>query len=389
METILYFQVPTHTSTPDKLTGVQRFAERANWHVQKIDGVPTRKSLGELIDFWHPIGAILDCGGGFKEIPTDLFAALPTVYLDRNPRTLPKSCPCISHDSVATGRLAAKELLFTEYENYAFVPSKKPYFWSEDRERGFREALRINQRSCSVFLQTEADVSGIAYQKRIRHWLEELPKPCGLFAANDRIAEEVLTAAAYLGIDVPRELAVVGVDNFAPICEHTSPPLTSIQPDFLRAGELAAETLMDIVSHGGRDAIRTTFGPAFVMRRTSSRTFRQYDAEVLKSLELIAREACHGLTARDVLATFSCSRRMAEMRFRGIVGHSVLDEIQAVRIAKAKEFLADSRRDLSAIADFCGFRNPNSLRKLFRQTTGLTLSAWRERHLHSPHAPRG
>ena len=70
---------------------------------------------------------------------------------------------------------------------------------------------------------------------------------------------------------------------------------------------------------------------------------------------------------------------MAEMRFRDIVGHSVLDEIQAVRIAKAKELLSDPRRSLTSIADFCGFRNPNSLRKLFRQTTGLTLTAWRKR----------
>lgn len=32
---------------------------------------------------------------------------------------------------------------------------------------------------------------------------------------------------------------------------------------------------------------------------------------------------------------------------------------------------------LKAISDFCGFENPNSLRKFFLKETGMTLSAWR------------
>ena len=57
--------------------------------------------------------------------------------------------------------------------------------------------------------------------------------------------------------------------------------LINIQPDFLHAGELAAQTLMDIAGKGGKYAVRPTSGPTFVMRRASSRTFCQYDAEVL------------------------------------------------------------------------------------------------------------
>ena len=70
---------------------------------------------------------------------------------------------------------------------------------------------------------------------------------------------------------------------------------------------------------------------------------------------------------------------MAEMRFRQIVGHSILDEIQAVRLEKAKELLSNSRQDISAISNFCGFKTPNALWKFFRQETGLSPSAWRER----------
>ena len=151
MDTILYFQSPTKTSAPDKIAGVRRHAAVADWHVQAVDGIPTSNALEGLVSFWHPLGIILDCGGGYQEIPTDLFAGLPTVYLDRNPRTMPADTSCVSHDSVATGQLAAKELLVAGHPNFAFVPYPQPRFWSDDRERGFRDALALNGLTCETF----------------------------------------------------------------------------------------------------------------------------------------------------------------------------------------------------------------------------------------------
>ncbi|MBR3222960.1 MAG: AraC family transcriptional regulator [Kiritimatiellae bacterium] len=68
---------------------------------------------------------------------------------------------------------------------------------------------------------------------------------------------------------------------------------------------------------------------------------------------------------------------MAEMRFRQIAGHSILDEIQAVRLDKAKELLKNSSLGISAIANFCGFKAANALWKFFRQETGLSPTEWR------------
>ena len=378
MDTILYFQSPTKTSAPDKIAGVQRHAAVANWHVQVVDGLPAPKRLAELVGFWHPVGAIVECGGGYQEIQTSLFADLPVVYLDRNPNTIPSNVPCVSHDSIATGRLAAKELLVTGHPNFAFVPYPLPRFWSDDRERGFKEALALNGRTCETFACGRHSPQSVAWQRSLRKWIVRLPKPCGIFAANDSIAAEVLTAAAQSGFDIPREIAVCGVDNFAPICEHTVPPLTSVQPDFLLAGELAARTLAEIVrKKRQRHVIRLTFGPAGVVRRASTRTMSRYDPEVTAALELIRRRACEGISSADVIVAFKCSRRMAEIRFHKIVGHSILDEIQSVRLEKAKEMLSHSTHPISAIANFCGFNAANALWKFFRQETGLSPSEWR------------
>ena len=384
MDTILYFQSPSKTSTPDKIAGVQRHAAAVGWHVQIVDGFPTPSALARLVEFWHPLGAIVDCGGGYAEVHVDMFKGIPTVYLDRNPKTMPKNASCVSHDSFSTGQLAAKELLVAGHPNFAFVPYPQPRFWSDDRERGFKDALALNGKSCETFPGGAGrSLQSVAWQRRLRRWLEKLPKPCGIFAANDSVAVEVITAAEHGGLAIPREIAVCGVDNFVPICERTTPTLTSVQPDFLLAGELAARTLGEMAAGKFRQAVRLTFGPADVVRRASSRTGIRYDAEVAAAAELIRRKACERLTAKDVIATFKCSRRMAEMRFRQILGHSILDEIQAVRLTRAKELLANSTQDIASIPNFCGLKTANALCKFFRKETGKSPSEWRSsRHSH-------
>ena len=378
MDTILYFQSPSKTSAPDKIAGVRRHADVADWHVQVVDGIPSSKSLAGLVAFWHPLGVIVECGGGYQEIPPDLFGGLPTVYLDRNPRTLPANASCVSHDSVATGHLAAKELLVTGHPHFAFVPYPTPRFWSDDRERGFGEALVLNGLTCKTFDGTGHDtLQSVRWQRSLRRWIERLPKPCGIFAANDAVAAEVLIAAAQTGFGIPREVAVCGVDNFAPICEHTVPTLTSVQPDFLMAGELAARTLDEIIQGQRRQATRLTFGPASIVRRASTRICRRYDPEVTSAMELIRRRACEGISSAEVVTTFKCSRRMAEIRFRQIAGRSILDEIQAMRLDKAKELLKNSSLDISAIANFCGFKAANAFWKFFKQETDLSPTKWR------------
>ena len=91
METVLYFQSPSKTSTPDKIAGVRRYAAIANWHIQVLEDFPSPKSVQALYEFWNPIGVIIECGGGYQDIDPDIFNRIPTVYLDRNPLTLPSS----------------------------------------------------------------------------------------------------------------------------------------------------------------------------------------------------------------------------------------------------------------------------------------------------------
>ena len=329
MDTILYFQSQSKTNAAEKLGGVQDVAAKCGWLVQTVPGLPSPKRLRALEDFWRPVGAIVECGGTAATVAPSMFGDLPIVFLDHDPSCLPKNAFCVTHDSAATARMAARELMRSGATAFAYVPYPERRFWSDERERGFVSALSLNGRACRVFSGRVSASDPTRYQRGLRAFVSELPKPCALFAANDAVASEVLSAAIFAGVKVPDDLAVIGVDDAHDICEHTTPTLSSVKPDFRRGGELAALLL----------------------------------------------------AARRVLGRFPCSRRQAEMRFRKATGHSVLDEIHDVQLARAKDLLREGTMPLKAISDFCGFENPNSLRKFFKARTGRTMSEWRSGNL--------
>jgi len=382
VQTVLYFQSPSKTvAAGKKLAGARDAAATFGWHVQVVEDKPTARSVRELVRFWSPVGAIVECGGATRPADPRLFASLPTAFFDRDPGTLPKNVACVYHDSHETAACAARELISADTPNFAFVHPAQRHFWSDAREEGFRQALAINSRSVHVFPPVGTR-NPIVFLRKLQAFLQQLPRPCAAFAANDNTAQGVMTAAKMLGFRVPDDFAVVGVDNDIDVCLHLTTPLSSVEPDFRRGGRMAIFLLNRIRDGAKGAALRQTFGPLQLVRRASTRRLLAHDPEVDAALTRIHSEACQGLTAAGVLADFGCSRGQAEIRFRAATGNSVLDEIQAVRLTRAKELLAIPSIQIKAIADFCGYKTPNALAKLFHASTGMTMREYRRLHAH-------
>ena len=385
MDTILYFQPPLHPFIPNKLEGVREAASRRGAHVQVVDREPTAELVAELAAFWHTLGAIVECGARTTPVDAAVFGTMPAVLLSPDPEQRPAPALSVCHDSAATARVAARELLSTGFSHFAFVPYPEPLLWSRTRERAFADAIRMHGKDVRVFRAQSSPVPPFvenfptAWQTELREFLARLPKPCGVLAANDRVGEVVLAAARFEEIAVPGDLAVLGVDNDERVCERCVPPLSSVEPDFRRGGMLATALLFEAAAKGGTAPLarRLDYGPLGVIRRESTRLVAVPDKCAADAVALVRREACAGLRASAVAALFPCSRRMAYIRFRKATGRTILGEIHAVQLETAKRLLETTGMPLKAISDFCGFENPNSLRKFFRRETGMTLRAWR------------
>ena len=387
MRTILFFQPPLHPCIPGKIAGVRDIASRRGVQVQMVNRDPTAAIVAELVKFWNAIGAIVECGARSSPLDPAMFGRLPVVYSTPVPGQRGSPMIAVHHDSVETARLAAREMLSAGLTSFAFLPYPEPRPWSRTREREFTAAIRRHGYECRVFRTEtapeirEGEPSSIAWLSELRRFLAALPRPCGVFAVNDVIAESALKAAGAEGIAVPDELAVLGVDNDVNVCGRCVPALSSVDPDYRRAGMLAAELLFEAAEKGGAAAaVRYDIAPLRVAYRESMRSRAVSDRRVAEALDLIRRKACDGLRASSVAALFPCSERLAYVRFRKATGHTILGEIHAVQLSSVKRLLETTDIPLKALADFCGFEDPNSLRKFFRRETGTTLRAWRLAH---------
>ena len=239
--TILFLHSFLYRTTRLFLSGLASVAVKRGWNVQHA--TPPQGAgaayIRKLISFWHPLGIVAVYSPG-KSIPLpDSSLTIPFVCIELDPSLLshrhvplPPRTGFVCCDSQALAEMAAKTLLEHDFAAYAYVSAYTHYHWSEQRKRYFREAVELNGRTCQCFDGKGLTTSGTTTSERLGHWLTALPKPCGLLAANDRTAAQVLSVAAHEGIKVPDELSVLGIDDDEDFCESTTPPLSSIRCEF-------------------------------------------------------------------------------------------------------------------------------------------------------------
>ena len=379
MKTILYFRLQWRLCQR-YADGVFRYARKAGWRVQLIDTVRNTPPARHAIDWWRADGCIVDwLFMDYIGWTPDVFADLPTVFIDAS-RTEPyRLCSSVDHDAVDCVRMATDELLALGYENYAYVGTIADFDWEKLRRTAFERRMAAAGKRCLMFRPVQAKGFDVFYSE-LGPWLASLPRPCGIFAANDKVASRVLNACELARIKVPESIAVVGVDDDEMICENTEPTLSSVRPDFEGGGFMAAELLDKIMKRPCRRPERLKYGSEKIVRRNSTRIFKRHDAAVRDAVEWVRLNACRGVSAADVIARIGGSRRSAEMRFRDFSGRSIGEEIMAVRLDRAKALLAKPLVPIDTIYAECGYSDPTSLRKAFHKAFGQSLREWRLEH---------
>ena len=376
METVLFFVYSNKYICANRIAGAHRYAERRGWNIQVVERNNRRLDVKGVIDFWKPIGIIAECGGGIPELSRKMIGKIPLVYLDEDPNGEKGRALYVNSDSPLVGELAAKELLLLNLPHCAFVGWREPRFWSEDRRKAFQAAVRLHGKDCFVF-ECPPKASDERRKALLGKWIKALPKPCGIFAVHDPVAEDVLQQAAALGLAVPEDIAVIGVDGDPIICERTTPPLTSIGLDFEQGGFLCAQLLDDCIRDPKFRDAKLRYGVTSITRRLSTRSFKTSDRRVARAIALIRRTACEGVTVPMVAAVMGLKRRMAEIVFRRETGHSIHDEICDVRLERVETLLRNPRQQISVLAEQCGWKSPAALRAAFHAKHGKSPAEWR------------
>jgi len=110
-----------------------------------------------------------------------------------------------------------------------------------ERSRAFASLAEKTGATCFVF-ETRAETEEERFGRLVR-WVAGLPRRTAVFATNDFVARDVVSAARVVHLAIPHDLTVLGVDNNAGVCETSNPAISSILLDFERAGFAAARMI--------------------------------------------------------------------------------------------------------------------------------------------------
>jgi LacI family transcriptional regulator len=367
------------------MAGVAAYVQRhADWSVFIEEDALSRQRLPEL-STWHGDGIIADLDDAHvarqvakSGVPAVAFGSGYGWY---DPAS---GIPYFYSDNRAVARLAADHLHdrgFRQFAYYGYHKGRVSAF-SAERAAAFGDCVRAAGCPLQVLQGPYEDHRKWALlQRRLGLWLQSLPKPIGLMAANDKAARQVLEACRSNRIRVPEDIAVVGADNDEMLCQLSSPPLSSVEQGARRIGFQAAALLDRMMSGRMPRRKRYMIPPEGIVVRRSSDIIAVDDEDIAAALALIHNRACEGIKVHDVADAVALSRSQLDRRFKAVVGRTLHDELRRVRLARAKQLLVEPSLTLKQIAVRCGFPSVQHLTEVFRQCEGVAPAAYRRQHL--------
>ncbi len=318
---------------------------------------------------------------------------LPAVYLacdstKRLPALRKKQwdvIPSVISNSRAIGEMAARHLLDRGFRHFAFCGI--PYCsWSRKRKEAFLHRIEKAGYACHLYPEPglQKDRRWENEQTLLAEWIRSLPKPVGLMACNDERARYVIETARIMGLIIPDDLAVMGVDNDELLCDLSCPPLTSVELNVEKAGYEAAALLDRLMS--GREAMQgqqILVEPIGVAMRQSTNILAISDPDVSAAIRFIREHARDTIRVADVVRETGCSsRRLLERHFQQVVGRSILREILHARIELARDLLSRTDLPISEVALHAGFSSTTHLGILFKRETRFKPTVYRKQFRH-------
>ncbi|MDY0168329.1 MAG: DNA-binding transcriptional regulator [Thermoguttaceae bacterium] len=293
------------------------------------------------------------------------------------------SIPYVGTDNTAVAQLAADHLLERGFVHFAYCGYNPTPVngCCHRRQEAFSEAVSRAGYSCAI--HNAPDTTTETWEKlsaELAQWLISLPRPLGLMTCNDARALQIIEACRMVGLRVPEDVAVVGVDNEEAICPFTDPPLTSVDQGAHQTGYEAASLLDQWMDGEPVAPGQRSVSPVGIVARGSTEILAVDDRDVTAALRYIREHACGQIGLDDVSRAIDSTNATLRRRFKAVLGRTVHQEIQRVRLERAKRLLVSTDWTFQKIARQCGFCSTQHMSTRVRQATGHTPRQYRQRY---------
>jgi LacI family transcriptional regulator len=187
-------------------------------------------------------------------VPSQL-AGLPTVLLDAV--TENGSISSVVPDEVGAAETAVEAIIQAGHTRIGMINNRDDIPATHGRREGFLNALRrhgLEHDPRHIAIGTSRQTQG--GREAALELLGQKTRPTALFCFNDRIAMGAYQAAAALGLRIPEDVSIVGIDNLEIIADSLWPGLTTVALPHYEMGRWAVNRILDDIGSPGKPAVK-------------------------------------------------------------------------------------------------------------------------------------
>jgi LacI family transcriptional regulator len=182
------------------------------------------------------------------------------------------SYPSALLDNKKSAYQAVEYLIELGHSDIGMITGSAGLSSSNDRLFGYKKALKdhhIPLSKANIFKGDFSEESGI---NAIQYWLNRGKLPTAIFAANDWMAIGALNALTQLGLKVPEDVSLIGLDDII-ISRYTSPSLTTMKVPVTEMADFLTNALVDHLENKQVYQTRKSF-TAELIQRLSCKEFK-------------------------------------------------------------------------------------------------------------------
>ncbi|QQE11277.1 XylR family transcriptional regulator [Planctomycetota bacterium] len=376
----------------DFLRGVMRYERQYGpWCFHLTPG-DFKQALPYMSD-WKWTGLIARIGDDPELEDAIVSAGIPCVLLDLSQRQRKRGHVLsryaeVHPDAEQIGKIASEYFQNMQLVHYGFVGLHNR-IWSTERRKYFSQFLRKYKKKVSSFYFDEQVAKVLdrrnhqigdaldEQQYRLAEWLKVLDKPIGIMACDDVVGRYVIEACHIADLNVPEDVAVLGVDDDHFFCNLSHPSLSSIALNAEKGGYQAAQLLGEMMQQCKQKKRRIVVDAVGVKTRQSTDFIAVDDPLVQLAVNVINEKSSAYVTIDEIASDCDVSRRNLEMRFRNSLGKTILEVMSERKLRYAMELLQEKDWSISRIAEAVGYQSVSYFTQVFKKRMRITPSNYR------------
>ena len=237
----------TNAFYPEVIRGIELAAQNAGYSVLLCDSnedhAVEERHLSALFSR-RVDGVILACSANSRANEVIGRRHIPVIFIDRLPASADINSVCT--DNVRAGQVAAEHLIGLGHRRIGMLAGHLGLSPHRDRLEGFRKAM---QEAHLPILDEYLITGNVQVEDGLQagHRLLDLPNPpTAIMASNNKLLLGVLQAVDERKIAIPRDLSVLGFDDYL-WNMHFNPTLTAVAQPTDDIGRKSFELLLQLI----------------------------------------------------------------------------------------------------------------------------------------------